>query len=175
MSVYAMLIDLKELARLEAGRETRQSSEFDAAALVIELGNANRRIAVEKNLLLEVNGPSTLLVYSDPSKVRRLIQNLLLNALKYTVHGGVILSVGMDKDNWWFMVKDTGPGILAGPGAPMVIGLTAATASARESDGKAVSSTGGDLTRVGPGRRRPRRTCARTAYQQPGEGLVFRS
>jgi signal transduction histidine kinase len=101
--------------------------------------------------------------------VRRLLQNLLLNALKYTVQGGVIMSVGMEEDNWWFMVKDTGPGILAGPGAPMVIGLTEATASARESDEKA-ASTRGETSHVlvpatgGPAEMRP-------GYQQPGEGI----
>ena len=169
MSVFSMLIDLKELARLEAGRETRQIDEFDAAALVIELGNANRPVAAERNLSLEVTGQSNLSVYGDPSKVRRLLQNLLLNALKYTVQGGVIMSVGMEKDNWWFMVKDTGPGILAGPGAPMVIGLTEATASARESDEKAASITG-EISHVlvpaagGPPEMRP-------GYQQPGEGI----
>jgi signal transduction histidine kinase len=168
-SVYSMLIDLKELARLEAGRETRQIQEFDAAAIVIELGDANRPVAAERDLSLEVTGPSSLPVHGDPSKVRRLLQNLLLNALKYTVQGGVIMSVGMEEDNWWFMVKDTGPGILAGPGAPMVIGLTEATASARESDEKA-ASTRGETSHVlvpatgGPAEMRP-------GYQQPGEGI----
>jgi hypothetical protein len=123
MSVFAMLVDLKELARLEAGRETRQISEFDAAELVI----------------------------------------------KYTVHGGVVMSVGMEKDNWWFMVKDTGPGILAGPGAPMVVGLTEATASARESDEKA-ASTNGEISHVlVPAARDPAEM--RPCNQQPGEGI----
>jgi signal transduction histidine kinase len=169
LSVFAMLVDLKELARLEAGRETRQLSEFDAAAMVIELGNINRPVAIKRGLFLEVRGPTTLAIYGDPGKARRLFQNLLLNALKYTIHGGVIMSVGMEKDNWWFMVKDTGPGMLAGPGAPMVIGLTEATASARESDEKAASTTGeishvlapsaGGSTEMSPD------------HQQPGEGI----
>lgn len=169
MSVFSMLVDLKELARLEAGRETRQICEFDAAAMVIELGNLNRRVAVERGLFLEVRGPSALSVNGDPGKARRLLQNLLLNALKYTIHGGVVVSVGMEKDNWWFMVKDTGPGILAGPGAPMVIGLREATASARESDEKAASGTG-EISHVlvqaagGQAEMSPN-------DQQPGEGI----
>jgi signal transduction histidine kinase len=166
-SVTTMLYDLKELARLEAGRETRQITEFDAAAVVIELGNANRQIAAGRGLFLEVKGPSTLSVYGDSGKTRRLLQNLLLNALKYTVHGGVTVSLGVEGDNWWLMVKDTGPGILGGPGAPMVVGLKEATASARESDENAAAISGQIphvLVSAGA-------TLAQAANQQPGEGV----
>jgi signal transduction histidine kinase len=169
MSVFTMLTDLKELARLEAGREIRQISEFDVAATVIELGDANRRLAVDRGLFLEVTGPSNLLVTGDPGKVRRLFQNLLLNALKYTMHGGVTVSVGLEKNNWWFMVKDTGPGMLAGPGAPMVVGLKEATASARESDEKAASSVGEISHVLVPAAGDPAEM--RSVYQQPGEGV----
>jgi light-regulated signal transduction histidine kinase (bacteriophytochrome) len=103
-------------ARLAAGRETRQISEFDAAALVIELGNANRPVADARRLFLQVVGPSTLRISGDPLKVRRLLQNLLLNAFKYTVQGGVTLSVGVEAENWWLMVQDTGPGLRVGSG-----------------------------------------------------------
>lgn len=59
------------------------------------------------------------------------MRNLLVNALKYTLRGGVILGLGSAEETWWLMVKDTGPGLLAGPDAPMVAGLKEATASAR--------------------------------------------
>jgi len=168
-SVSAMLSDLKELARLEAGRETRTISEFDAAALVNELGQANRPLAEAKGLFLEVRGLDTLPVSGDPGKTRRLLQNLLLNAVKYTEQGGVAVSLGREEDSWWLMVKDTGPGMLAGPGAPMAVGLEEATASARESDEKSAAKTGevphvlapppGDTREMLP------------THQQPGEGI----
>jgi signal transduction histidine kinase len=169
LSVSGMLNDLKELARLEAGRETRQISEFDAAAMVSELGKANQPVAAARGLFLAVTAPGTLAVNGDPGKVRRLLQNLLLNALKYTVQGGVTVSVGIEEDNWWLMVKDTGPGMLAGPGAPMVVGLKEATASARESDEKAAASTG-EISRVltsAPAGA----TAMRPLHQQTGEGV----
>ncbi len=168
-SVTAMLVDLKELARLEAGAETLDISEFDAGALVRELGNVNRPVADGRGLFLEVRGPPRLSVESDPAKVRRLVQNLLSNALKYTERGGVTLSLGAETEGWWLMLKDTGPGILAGPGAPMVIGLKEATASARESDEKAAAIEG-EISHVlvpppgGPAAMRP-------SHQQPGEGI----
>lgn len=168
-SVALMLGDLKELARLEAGRETREVSTFDVAALVKELGDAHRPLADGRGLFLEVRGPRALSVDGDPLKVRRLLQNLLLNALKYTERGGVTVSVGAEPENWWLMIKDTGPGLLAGPGAPIVLGLKQATASARESDEKEAAIQGershvlvppaGGATRPPP------------ANQQPGEGI----
>lgn len=168
-SVSVMLGHLTELARLEAGRERREISTFDAVALVTELANVNRPIADGRGLFLEVRGPSTLSVDGDPVKLRRLLQNLLLNGLKYTRQGGVSLSVGVEPENWWVMIKDTGPGLLAGPGAPMVSGLKEATASARESDERA-AETEGEISHVlvpPPGGA----AALRTGPEQPGEGI----
>ncbi len=168
-SVSAMLFDLTELARLESGKETRTISEFDAGALVTELGDANRPVADSRGLFLKVEGPSQLVVDGDPSKMRRLLQNLLLNALKYTERGGVIVSLGVEEESWWLMIKDTGPGLQAGPNAPLVVGLKEATASARESDEKAAAIQG-DVSRVlvpaagsSP--------VVRASVAQPGEGI----
>jgi len=141
-SVTRMLGELMELARLEAGQERVEITSFDAAVLVAELCKVNRPIARERGLFLNVEGVAHLPVESDPGKVRRLLQNLLLNALKYTAQGGVSLSWGEEKANWWIIIKDTGPGILARPGAPILKGIEEATVSARGSDEKRAASEG---------------------------------
>ena len=133
-SAAGMLGDLMALARLEAGQERREIAVFDAVALLGELCATMRPVAVERNLFLKVEGPTVLHVEGDGGKLRRLVQNLLFNALKYTVHGGVTVSFGEEKESWWIIVKDTGPGLLAGPASPIASGLKEATASARESD-----------------------------------------
>jgi signal transduction histidine kinase len=166
-SVTEMLDQLMELARLEAGKEQREIVEFDAASLITELGNLNRPLAQIRGLSLETKGPPRVWVKGDPTRVRRLAQNLLLNALKYTSTGGVTLSWGMEKENWWLVVKDTGPGMLAGPGAPMVVGLKEATASARESDVKAAAVEGRSSHVLTP----PSGASTSTAQQHPGEGV----
>jgi len=137
-----MLGDLMELARLEAGQERREISEFDAAGLVTGLCDANRPFAGERGLFLTVEGPDRLTMDGDPGKVRRLLQNLVMNALKYTRHGGVSVSWGQEKESWWLMVKDTGPGLNGGSAATMAAGLQEATASARESDEKSAARNG---------------------------------
>jgi len=75
----------------------------------------------------------------------------------------------VEEENWWLVIKDTGPGLLAGPGAPMVLGLKEATASARESDERAAAIEG-EISHVlvpppgGAGALQP-------SHQQPGEGI----
>ncbi len=165
----AMLDELLELARLEAGQERREITKFDAAVLVTELGNVNRPVAQERGLFLRINGSPGLSVEGDYGRVRRLLQNLLVNALKYTKHGGVTLSWGEEKKNWWLMVKDTGSGMLAGPGAPMVAGLKEATASARESDEKATATTGETSHVLTPPQGTPATMIS--SRQKPGEGI----
>ena len=168
-SVSSMLVDLTDLARLESGKETRAISEFDAGALVTELTDVTRPIADKRGLFLKVEGPVQLAVDGDPSKVRRLLQNLLLNALKYTECGGVTLTLGTEDDSWWLMIKDTGPGLQAGPSASLVVGMKEATASARESDEKAAAIQG-EVSNVlvpAPGGS----PAVSSSVSQPGEGI----
>jgi signal transduction histidine kinase len=131
-AVSEMLEELMVLARLEAGQERREVLAFDAAKLLHELCTSTRQFAAAQNLFLRMEGPENLPVEGDAGKVRRLIQNLLLNALKYTNDGGVLVAWGTEGNSWWVTVKDTGPGLEAGPGAPIADGFKEATASARE-------------------------------------------
>ena len=169
-SVTIMLGELMQLARLEAGQEHREIAAFDAAALIIELCEINMPVARERSLYLKTEGTSPFPVSGDTNKVRRLLQNLVLNALKYTSVGGVTVSWGEEKTNWWFMVKDTGPGLLAGPGAPMLLGLEEATASARESDEK-TAETKGETSQVLTPTESAGTAATRPVHQQVGEGI----
>ena len=167
--VTAMLGELMELARLEAGQERREIAEFDAAALITDLCDINQPVARERDLFLKLEGPPQLSVDSDAAKVRRLLQNLLRNALKYTERGGVTVSWGEEKENWWLMVKDTGPGMAAGPSAPMIVGLKEATASARESDEKTAETKGETSQVLTPPQ--DATSANRPTHPQHGEGI----
>lgn len=169
VSVTAMLGDLLDLARLEAGLEWRELAEFDAAALATELGKINEPLARERGLFLRLEGVPSFIVEGDCGKVRRLLQNLVLNSVKYTEKGGVTVSWGEEKENWWLMVKDTGPGLLAGPAAPMVAGLKAATAIARESDEQTAAAQGNVSHVLTPKSGSSTPTSLREF--QPGEGV----
>lgn len=114
-SLHEMLNDLLSLARLEAGHEQRTVLPFDAAVLLRDFCTASQAAATDRGLFLKMDGPSTLPVEGDKPKVLRILQNLLLNAVKYTERGGISVSWGADQtrdtDRWTFSVQDTGAGI----------------------------------------------------------------
>ncbi len=168
-AVGTMLADLMDLARLEAGQEHRTVAPFDAARTIRELCQVNAPRAAGRRLYLHHSGPTHLPVQGDPHKVRRLLQNLLLNALKYTERGGVTVSWGAEPGHWWLMVKDTGPGLMSGPGAPLAAGLREATEAAHEADQQAAAAHGRTshvLNQADAGTAPPL-----PARQQPGEGI----
>lgn len=164
--VSGMLGELMTLARLEAGQEIREVAPFDAAKVLAELCAATQPVATARRLFLKTQGPVALDVEGDAGKLRRLVQNLLFNALKYTKEGGVTVLWGEEKESWWVAVKDTGPGLLAGPSAPLAAGLKEATASARETDTK-----GSDSLHVLPVAAGDSKTAPQSSTQQPGEGI----
>ncbi|HET9794629.1 MAG TPA: sensor histidine kinase [Thermoanaerobaculia bacterium] len=126
-----LLTELMDLARLQAGQETRQIAPFDAAAELARIGSNAQAAALEKGLYLRTEGPASLPVEGDRVKFGRIVQNLLLNALKYTRQGGVTISWGPSRNNdpnrWTLSVEDTGPGFHAGPGGPLAGALKDAT------------------------------------------------
>jgi signal transduction histidine kinase len=160
-ALHHLLDDVTALARLQAGQEQRRVEAFDAAQELSRLVADMRPLADEKRLSLASDGPASLEVRGDRVKVRRIAQNLLLNALKYTVSGGVTLSWGdseaSDDARWFILVEDTGPGFPAGPGAPIVEALGTATS---ESHGESV-----------PGDAAPADGDVRPVNQSQGEGL----
>jgi signal transduction histidine kinase len=111
-TLYQMLTDLLDLARLEAGEEQLRVQDFDAAALLGEIGAALKPLAQTKGLELTGDGPSSFPVEGDALKVQRIAQNLLLNAIKYTRQGHVKLSwKAVESGSWRLSVEDTGPGL----------------------------------------------------------------
>jgi signal transduction histidine kinase len=169
-SLHSMLDDVISLARLQAGHESRDVKPFDVAAMLTELCDTLRPVAGERGLYVEMEGPDALTVEGDAVKTRRIAQNLLLNALKYTEQGGVTVSWGDsragDTERWMLCVRDTGPGFHAGPGAPLAGALEAATEEARQVEERADSGPG-----MSAGSEPPLTADSRPVHQERGEGI----
>jgi signal transduction histidine kinase len=93
-------------------------------------------LADDRHLFLRVDGPDTLLVEGDAVKTRRIAQNLVLNALKYTARGGVEVSFGLlsrtEVASWVICVQDTGAGVHEVGVTPLAQALSEATQDSRE-------------------------------------------
>ncbi len=113
-TLKAMLSGVLEDTRMETTREECRLDAFDAGTLLGGLCAASLPLARERGLFLRSNGPENLPVEGDRSKVQRIAQNLVLNALHYTSQGGVTVAWREDDPGWWsFEVRDTGPGLPA--------------------------------------------------------------
>ncbi|MBO0932903.1 sensor histidine kinase [Fibrella aquatilis] len=107
-----MLTELMDLARLEAGHESMQVKPFDAAELLRSLIDTAQPLALERTVFLTGDGPAYLPVMGDATKVFRIAQNLLTNALKNTLDGQVSMSWSRENQFRWIMsIQDTGPGL----------------------------------------------------------------
>ena len=170
-TLHDMLTDLLSLARLEAGHEGRDVTAFDAAVVIRDFCTASQATATDRGLFLKMDGPSSLPVEGDKTKIVRILQNLLLNAVKYTQRGGISVTWGLDKgrdtDRWTFSVQDTGPGIDENHAAPFAQELHAAT---NVSDDARESST--DRRRdISPAATLPSQSQPMAPSDQPGEGV----
>ena len=139
-SLQALLIELTDLARLEAGHERHNISSFMVATVLQDLCDSYREMAVQRGLFLNAEGPSDLTVAGDPIKVARIAQNLLMNALMYTERGGVIVSWSLENEpvptRWALCVQDTGPGFETGEVNPIARELQHATEEAQQVEEK---------------------------------------
>jgi len=114
-SLHHLLDDVTSLARLQAGQEARQIESLDVTAILEPLCEGIRPIAAQRGLYLHTAGPDAFAAVGDAVKIRRIAQNLILNAVKYTRSGGVKViwgnSAADDGKRWLLEISDTGPGI----------------------------------------------------------------
>ena len=108
-----MIDSLLDLRRLEEGRAVIHRTKVSLAALAAEAVEEAQPVAEGKGIILQMQLPLTLpTVEADSDMIRRVISNLLDNAVKYTPSGGTIrLNAEIADQSVLFSVADTGPGI----------------------------------------------------------------
>jgi signal transduction histidine kinase len=128
-TLHHLLDDVTSLARLEAGREQRQIEPLDVAPLLQQLCEGIQPLAQQRRLFLRGEGPDGFAADGDQVKIRRIAQNLILNAVKFTRQGGITVTWGDadagDSMRWQLTVSDTGPGLHSESGKPMTEALHA--------------------------------------------------
>jgi Na+/proline symporter/signal transduction histidine kinase len=105
--IFAALLDI---SRLDTGAMKPEMSDFRIDELLHRLEVEFAPLAREKGLALRF-APSTQAVHSDRRLLRRLLQNLISNAIKYTPSGGVLVGCRRRGSLLRIEVYDTGIGI----------------------------------------------------------------
>lgn len=157
-------------AVLDISRLDSQRIEFHRKP--VELDALFRRLAVEYAPMAEAGGlrlsfvPTSAVVDSDPTFLRRIAQNLVSNAIKYTETGGVVVGVRRRAGLVWLEVRDSGVGISEADRARIFDEFQRAV---RE----------GGPQGMGLGLSIVRRACGKLGHpievdSQPGRGTVFR-
>lgn len=107
-----LLAGLLDMSRLEAGGLVPQPRVFPLADVLEPLASEFAALAGERGLRFR-HRPSRAWVRTDPQLLRRVLQNFLANAVRYTTRGGVLLGVRRVGGALRIEVHDTGPGIPA--------------------------------------------------------------
>ena len=116
--LLALINDILEMSKIEAGRVVLNPTNFDLPAVLDDLERVFQMRAAEKKLQLakECIGELPHEVSGDEIKLRQILINLLGNAVKFTEQGGITLRVqALSRDTDGFRlqmeIEDSGPGI----------------------------------------------------------------
>jgi Na+/proline symporter/signal transduction histidine kinase len=105
------LVDaLLDISRLDSGTIKPEIRDVAAADLLVPLAEQFAPIAADRGLELHFP-PTRLAVRTDPRMLKRVLQNFIANALRYTRNGGVVVGCRRRGAEVEFQVWDTGPGV----------------------------------------------------------------
>lgn len=105
--------DALDLARIEAGKLTLRDAPFDVPAVVAHVVALMRPLAQRKGLALHASVAAEVprWIFGDEQRVQQVILNLVNNAVKFTEHGEVGITLSCSDDELVLVVRDTGPGL----------------------------------------------------------------
>lgn len=112
--LLALISDILNFVRTESGRMEYHFAEVPVDAAMTDVADLLDRAVKDRELTLNRRpGDSGALVWADPGRLRQILMNLVMNAVKYTPLGGgvVTLSSTVTRDSVIIQVDDVGPGI----------------------------------------------------------------
>ena len=119
-SLLSIINDILDFSKIEAGKLTVEAIPFDVRTIVSDATESLSSTARERSLELvaEIRGDIPPTLMGDPTRLRQVLLNLIGNAIKFTEHGSITVSVETysrteSKATVHFAVRDTGIGISA--------------------------------------------------------------
>lgn len=115
-SLIKIVNEILDLSKLEAGKITLESIQFDIKELLQNIKSSIKHLADTKNLTLNFPVCSNQTFTGDPYRIQQILLNLIGNAIKFTDQGSVTLRMEIQETensrvNVKFEIEDTGVGI----------------------------------------------------------------
>lgn len=139
--LLALINDVLEMSKIEAGRGTLQIEELNIRALMGDVHSMLKARSVEKGLAFTVNVDPAMpiSIQTDSTKLRQILVNIIGNAIKFTDHGSIAVNAsGVELEDGTVAIRidiaDTGPGI-SEQDLPKVFGAFEQTAAGRQKGG----------------------------------------
>ena len=111
--LLALINDILDLSKIEAGKMTLFPEDFDVAQMIQDVASTIQPLIAKNENTLEITAPPEDLgiMRSDMTKTRQVLFNLLSNASKFTEKGVVRLTVERTGARFIFRVTDSGIGM----------------------------------------------------------------
>lgn len=110
-ALHHLVENVLAFARLERGEGTVLPTRFPLRRLLNDLRSLASELPVPEELEVRIEGPEAEVLETDYARVQSILSNLLMNAIKFTRRGKVVLSGEVGREQVTFRVEDTGVGM----------------------------------------------------------------
>jgi signal transduction histidine kinase/DNA-binding response OmpR family regulator/HAMP domain-containing protein len=110
-NLLALINDILDISRIEAGREEIEIEQFNADDTIVDVVEMIRPQADQKSIELLYESNKAIQISSDIVKFQHILQNLIGNAVKFTENGAVTIKSEVHENKVIIKVSDTGIGI----------------------------------------------------------------
>jgi signal transduction histidine kinase/ActR/RegA family two-component response regulator len=115
-ALLAIINDVLDYSKIEAGRMTVEEIDFDLPSVCDEVRSILQAAVAKRGLVMSLAYDATLprIIKGDPARLRQVLLNLASNAVKFTERGAVLIEVSrLDEAQVKISVADSGIGITA--------------------------------------------------------------
>lgn len=115
--LMSVVSDIMDFTDLQFGNMDLENEEYNLASTMNDIVNMSVAMKKDKHVELIINCDADMprLLYGDEKKIRRVLMNLVSNAVKFTNEGCIAIDLGMRKEaygiNLILKVRDTGIGM----------------------------------------------------------------
>lgn len=111
-NLRAIITNILDLSKIEAGKMEVSRQHINASALISEIAETTRILVGNKPVTVEVSAPAMpVKITSDPVKLRQILTNLASNAAKFTESGKIVITLSVAGSRLEIAISDTGIGI----------------------------------------------------------------